>query len=175
MKTVHLLRHAKSSWKEEGLEDFDRPLGKRGRAAAVAIGAHLARESIVPDQILCSSARRTRETLDAIQAAAGAALPARFEKGLYLASAASLLRRLRRLNDTLSSVMLIGHNPGLEQLALALADAHGGDPELRRALATKFPTGGLAVIEADVARWADLLPSTGRLVAFTRPRDLTGG
>jgi len=172
MKTVYLLRHAKSSWKDELLDDLERPLGKRGRAAAMAVGLHLAQAGIVPDQVLCSSAKRTRETLEAVQSAAGAALPARFEKGLYLAEAPTLLRRLRRLNDSLASVMLIGHNPGLEQLALLLTDDAGGDQAARRRLTAKYPTAALAVIEADLLRWADLAPSTGRLATFIRPRDL---
>jgi phosphohistidine phosphatase len=169
-KTLYLLRHAKSSWKDETIEDLDRPLNKRGRAAAKAIGEYLARQKIVPAQVLCSSARRTRETLEGVQKALGDAVPARFEKGLYLADAAALLRRLRRLNDSFESVMLIGHNPGLERLALVLAAQHDDEP--RRQLQSKFPTGSLAVIETDVDRWADLKPGCGRIVAFVQARDL---
>jgi phosphohistidine phosphatase len=168
-KTLYLLRHGKSSWKDERIEDFDRPLNKRGRAAAKAMGEHLAKQKITPAQVLCSSAKRTRETLEGVQEALGAALPARFEKGIYMADEATLLRRLRRLNDSLASAMLIGHNPGLEQLALALAAEQ--DDELRRQLQLKFPTGSLAIIETDVDRWADLKPGCGRLTAFVRPRD----
>ena len=169
MKTLYLLRHAKSSRTAVTVEDFDRPLTKRGRAAATAMGAYMAKHNLSPAQVLCSSAKRTRETLERLQEALGP-VPARFEKGIYMAEAAALLRRVRRLNDTLASVMLIGHNPGLEQLALSLAT--GGDADLRRQIAAKFPTAGLAVIEADVDRWSDVKPGSSRLSAFVRPKDL---
>ena len=168
MKTLYLLRHAKSSWKGEGVEDFDRPLSKRGRAAAKAMGEYFARHRIAPAQVLCSPAKRTRETLERLQDGIGPAVPVRFEKIVYMADASALLRRLRRLNDSLASAMLVGHNPGLEQLALMLS-AEEGDG-LRRA--AKFPTGSLAVIETDVERWADVKPGCGRITAFTRARDL---
>jgi phosphohistidine phosphatase len=170
MKTLYLLRHAKSSWKNR-LEDFDRPLNKRGRDAAAAMGRLLAEKQIHPSQVLCSSSRRTRETLARIQDEMGTPIPARFEKGLYLADAAALLRRVKRLNDSLLSVMLIGHNPGLEQLALALAER--GDSVLSRQLAAKFPTGSLAVLESEVGRWGELQPGRAILTQFVRPRDLT--
>jgi phosphohistidine phosphatase len=170
MKTLYLLRHAKSSWKQDVLDDFDRPLNKRGRAAAVAIGRFLAEGGMLPSQVLCSSARRTRETLERLQEVLATPLPARFEKGLYLADAPSLLRRVKRLNDSLASVMLVGHNPGLEHLALLVAAE--GDETLRRELAAKFPTGGLAILEASVERWADLKPACARITVFVRARDL---
>jgi phosphohistidine phosphatase len=170
MKTLYLLRHAKSSWKEDVPEDFDRPLNKRGRAAATAVGRYLAEQRVAPSQVLCSSAKRTRETLERMQEGMGAALPARFEKGIYLAEAPTLLRRLKRLNDSLASAMLIGHNPGLERLALMLAA--DSDEILRRQLAAKFPTGALAVLDADIGRWADLAPGCAALTAFVRARDL---
>jgi phosphohistidine phosphatase len=169
-KTLYLLRHAKSSWKDESLDDFDRPLNKRGRRAAMALGTYLARASIAPAQVLCSSAKRTRETMDIIQAELKSVVPIRFEKGIYLADSPSLLRRLKRLNDSLSSVMLVGHNPGLERLALMLIAE--SDDAVRRTLANKFPTGSLAVIESDVGRWADLKPGCGRLGSFVKGRDL---
>jgi phosphohistidine phosphatase len=175
MKTVYLLRHAKSSWKDDSTEDFDRPLNKRGRAAATAMGGYLARRSITPAQVLCSSAKRARETMERLQAALGPAVPVRFEKGLYMADAPVLLRRLKRLNDSIASAMLVGHNPGLERLALLLAaDSEDPSTDARRTLETKFPTGSLAVIEADVDRWADLAPGCGRLTDFVRARDVDG-
>jgi phosphohistidine phosphatase len=170
MKTLYLLRHAKSSWKDDGLEDFDRPLSKRGRAAAKAMGEYLARHQIAPAQVLCSPAKRTRETLERLQDGIGPAVPVRFEKVIYMADAPALLRRLRRLNDSLPSAMLVGHNPGLEQLALILAAEQDGEP--RRQLQLKFPTGSLAVMETDVDRWADLKPGCGRITAFVRAKDL---
>lgn len=170
MRTVYLLRHAKSSWKDEALDDFDRPLAKRGRREAAALGAHLAAHRIAPAQVLCSPARRTRETLERIQDALGAPLPTRFERAIYMAEAPDLLRRLRRLSDTLASAMLVGHNPGLERLAAILASA--GDERLRRRMAEKFPTAALAVIVADIDHWADLQAGCGRIEAFVSARDL---
>jgi phosphohistidine phosphatase len=171
-KTLYLLRHAKSSWKDKALDDFDRPLNKRGRVAAKAIGEYMARHGIAPGQVLCSSAKRTRETMERVQEKVGGAVPVRFEKGIYMAEAPALLRRLKRLNDSLGSAMLVGHNPGLERLALLLAtDSEDG---LRSQLQAKFPTGSLAVIEAGVERWAELAPGCGRITALVRARDLVG-
>ncbi len=173
MKTIYLLRHAKSSWQDQEVEDINRPLTKRGRKAAKAMASHLAAQAIVPGQILCSPALRTRETLKQMEAKLDAAIPVRFEKGIYNADASSLLRRLRRLSDGLSSVMIIGHNPGLETLALMLAGE--GETTARDKLANKYPTGTLAVLTAPVAHWRDLAPESARLEAFVRPKDLPSG
>jgi phosphohistidine phosphatase len=110
MKRLYLLRHAKSSWKDTSLPDHDRPLAGRGRRAAKAIARHMREQGIEPDLVLCSSARRARETLDRMEPAVGT--PAvRVEPDLYAASARALLERLRSVLDTVESVMLIGHNP----------------------------------------------------------------
>lgn len=170
MKTVYLLRHAKSSWVDETLDDFERPLAKRGRHAAEAMAHYVAKKAITPQQILCSPAKRTQQTLECLQDVLGAAVPTRFEKPIYMASAGTLLRRLRRVSDGLESVMLVGHNPGLEQLAGILA--HGGDLSAHRLINSGFTAGALAVIEADVEHWADLRQGCGRLKAFIRPKDL---
>jgi len=170
MRTLYLLRHAKSSWKDP-LDDFERPLNKRGRAAATAMGRLLAEKGMHPSQVLCSSSRRTRETLARIQEELATPVPARFEKGLYLAESETLLRRVRRLNDSLQSVMLIGHNPGLHQFALLLAQ--GGEGAHHRQLAAKFPTGSLAVLESEISRWGEFRPGSAVLTEFVRPRDLS--
>jgi len=170
VRLLYILRHAKSSWEDETLEDFDRPLGRRGREAAAAMGTYLGVRNIRPALVLCSSARRTCETLERVQETLAATLPVRFERGLYLAEAAALLRRVRRLDDSLASVMLVGHNPGLHHLCLLLAG--DGDESLRRQLSLKFPTGSLAVIESDAERWNEVEPTACRLLAFVRARDL---
>lgn len=172
MKTIYLLRHAKSSWKDAKLDDFDRPLNKRGRRAAALMGQYLVTSGIEPAQILCSSAERTRETLGYLQEAIGTSIPTRFEKGIYEAEAADLLNRLRGLSEVLPSVMVIGHNPGMERLALMLA-ADGGTGPTR--MADKFPTGALAVLSADIDAWEQLAPEIARLDAFVCPRDLEAG
>lgn len=170
MKTLYLLRHAKSSWKKPARDDFERPLSKRGRRAAHLIGEYLGDRGIRPAQILCSPARRTRETCEHLESRFAAAVPVRLEKGIYLADAPALLRRLRRLSDSLPSVMVIGHNPGLERLALILIGA--GDVEARQRLESKFPTGALAVLTADIDQWRLLGPGCARLEVFVRPKDL---
>jgi phosphohistidine phosphatase len=170
MRTIYLLRHAKSSWRDETLADVDRPLSKRGRQAAKAMRDHLAEQRILPAQILCSPARRTRDTLTLVQEAFPAAVPVRFERGIYLADPQTLLRRLRRLSESLTSVMVVGHNPGLELLALMLSQ--GRDNDHRRDLAVKFPTCALAVLGSDADQWTEVRPGACDLTDFVIARDL---
>ena len=168
MKRLWLLRHAKSSWDDPGLPDPDRPLAPRGRRAAELLAAHLAASDLRPGVVLCSSSLRTRQTLAAILPALGDALQIRIERELYGAGAAQLLERLQRLPDRVSSAMLIGHNPGIQDLALALA---AGGPVLA-GLEDKFPTGALATLEVDVERWRDLDHGTATATALVTPRSL---
>ena len=167
MKRLYLLRHAKSSWKGTSLLDHDRPLAGRGRRAAKAIARHLRDQNLEPELVLCSTARRARETLDRIKPALGAPT-VELEHDLYAASADALLERLRRVPDTVESVMLIGHNPGLQELALDLARPLPTVSEL----ATKFPTAAVATLEFRASNWQELEHETGEIVAFVRPRDL---
>lgn len=169
MKTVYLLRHGKSSWKDRSLPDSDRPLNDRGRRAAALVGEYLHREEIRPGLILCSTARRARETLAGLQTVLGDGVPALVEEALYLAEPEALLRRLNGVDDSVPSVMVIGHNPGLQELTLVLA-GDGGDP--RNRIASKYPTAALAVLRAAVPRWRDLRPGGARLERFVRPKDL---
>jgi phosphohistidine phosphatase len=168
MRRVYLLRHAKSSWKDGSLADRERPLAGRGRKAARAMAGHLEDEGIRPDLVLCSPARRTRETLERIEDALGDGIEARFEDALYGATEATLLRCLNALPDEVDSVMLIGHNPGLEDLAMALASEGAELDRLRE----KFPTAALATIDLPADRWSAVERGRGELVAFVRPRDL---
>lgn len=170
MRQVLLLRHAKSSWDDPSLGDFDRPLNNRGRRNARAMATHLRKSGLRPAMVLCSAARRTRETYD-ILAPALEGIPVSFETELYEAAKHDLLERLRRLDDHLGSVLLIGHNPGLERLALALSNGLGETAPLAR-LAEKYPTGTLAILETGIAAWAALQDGTCRLTGFLRPADL---
>jgi phosphohistidine phosphatase len=171
VKAILLLRHAKSAWDDSRLADHDRPLSRRGEKAAQAVADHVVATGPRPDLILCSTATRTRQTLAAlVHRLATPAPPISLEKGLYLASAETLLGRLRDLADDVGSALMIGHNDGLWHLAEALA-GHG-DPALLAALRSKYPTGALASLRAPAERWRDLALGSAELVEFIRPREL---
>jgi len=170
MKTIFLLRHAKSSWDDTSRDDHDRPLNQRGERAAALVGQFLKQESLIPDLILCSSAKRTQETLARLQAIIGDDHPALIEPDLYLAAADVLFERLRKVGEDAASVMLIGHNPGLEDLAATLIAPKA--TALEEKLAAKFPTGGLAMIRLPGTRWRDIKRRSGSLELFVVPRDL---
>jgi phosphohistidine phosphatase len=170
-RQVWLLRHAKSSWSDPELADRERPLAPRGRRAARALARHAAGlPGGLPDLVLCSPALRTRETLEPLRKRLPEGARVRIERPLYLAGAARLLARLRRLPDAQRDVLLIGHDPGLHELALALVRL-GRSAALAR-LREKLPTGALVVLELDLARWRELAPGAARLATFVRPRDL---
>lgn len=169
-KRLILLRHAKSAWEDQDSADFDRPLSSRGRKAAPAIGAYLARAGYLPDLALCSSARRAAETLDLVIAGWPKQPVARKQKSLYLAMPREMLKRVQSAGNEISCVMLVGHNPGIADLAAWLC--HEGDAALRAALSRKFPTGAVAVIDFDVEDWREVDADTGRLAAFITPRQI---
>jgi phosphohistidine phosphatase len=164
-RRLYLLRHAKSSWKEPGLADHDRPLAPRGRRAAKAIGGHLREQGVEPELVLCSTARRARETLERIGLARHGA---HVELELYGAGAGALLARLHEVPAAVPSVMLIGHNPGLQELALLLSRSGPGVRELE----AKFPTAALATLALPRPGWNALDSGTAKLIDFVRPRDL---
>ena len=169
MRTLLLLRHAKSSWADLTVADHDRPLAPRGTRAAHQIESHLLREGIRPALVLCSSARRARETLSAVRPALSDSADVRIESDLYGADAATILQRLRGVDATVASVMIIGHNPGLELLAVDLAG--DGDGRALAQLRTKFPTGALATLEID-SDWALLNSGNAHLTGLVVPRQL---
>lgn len=173
MKTVYILRHAKSDQGDGSISDHDRPLNARGREVAPQMGAYLKAKGYKPDLVLCSTARRTVETCDLVRPSLGD-ITVTFEEGLYLAEAQAILGRLRRLDDALGSVMTIGHNPGLEELAddLSQSPKTPDEERLHRRLREKFPTCALAVIAVPVKRWREIKPGTGTLIDLMRPRDL---
>ncbi len=165
-KRLLLIRHAKSSWDDPALSDHERPLAPRGRKAAERIAEHLSRASHDLDLVLCSSARRTRETLERLATAFGDA-EVLVEDDLYGASASELIDRLHEVPEPVGSLAVIGHNPGIQDLTIELAT---NGPELERAR-TKFPTAAIAVLEFD-APWTELATGAARLVSFTVPKDL---
>jgi phosphohistidine phosphatase len=167
MKQLLLLRHAKSSWDEPDLVDHDRPLAPRGEHALTLIAEYLAREGVTPALVLCSSAQRTRDTLERIAAPLGEGVAVQIERGLYGASEQGLLERLRAVDDGVESLMLIGHNPGVAELARSLAGSGRNLADLRG----KYPTGALATLEFS-GRWADLQRGRAELTDFVTPKQL---
>ncbi|TFI58247.1 histidine phosphatase family protein [Sphingomonas parva] len=166
MKTLTLLRHAKSTWDDPVARDFDRPLNPRGRRAARTVGAEMRSLGLGFDRVLASPARRVMETLGEVEGAFGR-LGADYDERLYLASPTTLLDLVHATPDEVARLLLVGHNPGLEELALLLA----GDGALRSEVAVKYPTATLAEIAFDIP-WSEIAPGTGRLARFIRPRDL---
>jgi phosphohistidine phosphatase len=163
-----LLRHAKSSWDDPALADHDRPLAKRGRRAAEGVGEHLRDAGLRPGLVICSPSRRTRETLELLSLDGP---EVRLEDAVYEASERDLTGIVRGLPEAVESVLLIGHNPAMGDLAARLC---GQDrTEAAGRLREKFPTGALAVFETDKT-WRDLEPSGTRLVSFRTPRNPDG-
>ena len=172
MKKLYLLRHAKSAWDDPSLDDHDRPLAPRGRKAVKAMRKHIKKAGIRPDLILCSTAQRARETYQGVYGALNDS-PVTFDEGIYTFSSAPLLHRLQRLTDAVETVMLIGHNPALESLALSLCHPDGSAPLAYRSMTEKFPTAALADIDLEIASWKNTAPGCGVLRGFTRPKDVS--
>jgi phosphohistidine phosphatase len=171
MHMLHLLRHAKSSWKDAELADHDRPLNERGRQSARLLADHLRRAGVAPDLVLCSTALRTRQTLDFIMTAIKPPLVA-LEQRLYESGRSRLLQRLRLVGEEFGCVLLIAHNPGLHDLALALAAPSESD--ILERLRDKFPTAALASYRF-AGTWHDLAPQQAKLTAYVTPRSLGSG
>lgn len=177
MKTLLLLRHAKSSWAHPLLTDFDRPLAPRGEKAAPRMGAFIAAQGLIPDLVLCSGSARTRQTL-ALAAEQWPSKPnvqadkpdVHHDDDLYHATVPAMFAQLHAAPDDKTRLMMVGHNPGMEAFALQLVG--GGEPEDLRNLAHKYPSGALAVIAFKAAHWRDIGPGDGHLTLFKRPRDL---
>ncbi len=166
-RRLMLLRHAKSSWPASG-SDHERPLSRRGEHAAPLIGAWLA-EQAAPDLVLCSTARRARQTLSGLDAVA-AEVERHFEEALYVATAEALLARLRSLAEEMRHVLLIGHNPGLQALAAMLAEqANRG---LADRIASNFPSAALALFDLRLDAWSDLGPGAVAAATLVTPREL---
>ena len=166
MRRLLLLRHAKSA-RPEGVRDIDRPLSARGRQAAARIGAYLADEQLVPDRALVSAARRTRETWDLVKPRLGD-VSERFEPRIYEATADRLLAVVRETGSEVETLLMIGHNPGFEDLAKRLVGS--GERDAQKQLAQKYPTAALAVIGLAIEGWGDAAPCSGHLQRFVIPR-----
>ena len=166
MHTLYLLRHAKSSWVDQTLPDEDRPLAPRGRRDAKRIAPHLARLGVERELVLSSSALLTRETLELVRPALGASASVSLEAGLYAASSDVLLECIRAVPEAVDSVMLIGHNLGLQHLAVVLASEGA---ELAQ-LEAKFPTAALATLTVQTTPWSRLSRADALLSAYVVPK-----
>jgi len=174
LKTLHLLRHAKTIEGPLHGTDHARFLTPRGLKAAKTMAEHLKVTGFAVDKIFSSTARRTRETYEAIAPALGGATVA-FRDRLYLIDSSDLMDFIHGLPDKADSVLIIGHNPAFHHVALNLTKgAAGGNAEGLAALKEKFPTGALCSLQFDIAHWSDVKPGAGTLTAFVRPRDLDG-
>lgn len=167
MKRLSLLRHAKSEWDDPSLTDFQRPLNGRGREAARTMGREMQRLGLAFDCIVASPAARVTETIDGLEHSYGTLAPC-YDERVYLASVETLLEIVRATDNGCDTLLLVGHNPGMERLALLLS--RGG--ALHDKVAEKYPTGALAEIAFAVASWRDVRESGGTLERFLRPRDL---
>ena len=170
MKTLTLLRHAKSGWDDAVQRDFDRPLNPKGRRAAAIVGRHLRREGARFDHVIASPALRVQQTLDEVAGGYGQPIAPNWDRRIYLASAATLIDLIRELPDTAAAALLVGHNPGLEDLVLLLVP--DAAPGLRDAVEEKYPTASVAELRFAADRWADVAEGGATLHRFTRPRDL---
>jgi len=160
MKTLLILRHAKSAWDESGVPDHDRPLNKRGKRDAPRMGRVLRDEDLVPDLILSSTAKRARRTAQLAAEACGYEGEIEVDEGLYLAGPEDYLEALHGVPDQMERVMLVGHNPGLEELLEALTGE-----------AQALPTAALAEIELSIEHWQQVEAAEGRLVGLWLPRE----
>ena len=170
MKTLTLLRHAKSGWDDPVSRDFDRPLNPKGQRAAAMMGRHMKALGLDFDHVAASPAVRVKETLEHVGSGFGGDLAPAWDQRLYLASAATLLDLVRELPDGADRVLLTGHNPGLEELVLLLVPDDRNPA--RDDVEVKFPTASLAEMRFDVDSWEAVSPHKGELVRFVRPRDL---
>jgi phosphohistidine phosphatase len=170
MRRLMLLRHAKSDRSSLGTRDRDRPLDGRGKAAAPRIGAYMALHDLMPDRVLCSPARRTHDTWSLVAGAFAKPPAIEFDDRLYDASADTILDVVRKTGADIHSLLVIGHNPGLQDLAGLLIAS--GDVEARERLREKFPTAALLVIDFAFDDWRKLHRRAGRLDRFVTPRSL---
>jgi phosphohistidine phosphatase len=171
MKTLTLLRHAKSGWDDPVLRDFDRPLNGKGKRAAQLVGRNWRTLGLVYDHAVASPAVRVIETIEQVAAGYGDTLAPALDRRIYLASATTLLDLVHELPAGADHVLMVGHNPGLEDLVLMLVPDSDEQP-LRDDVEAKFPTASTAQLRFDVADWRDVAAGSATLALFVRPRDL---
>lgn len=171
MRRLILLRHAKSDWSDPDKPDRDRPLNDRGRATAPGVGQYMIRHRLLPDKALVSPAVRTRQTFRLVADAFERPPKETLDPRIYEAEAETLAEVIRQTPASVETLLLVGHNPGLQELALQLVGK--GRSETRRSLRDKMPTAALAVIEFDIDDWREVEPGSGRLERFVTPRAIS--
>jgi len=171
VKKLTLLRHAKSGWDDPVSRDFDRPLNDKGKRAARRIGRYLREHGLHFDHVVASPAIRVVETIEHLAEGMGELMAPAWDKRVYLASAVSLLDVIQEADDRYQSLLLVGHNPGLEDLVLMLVPDSATDAA-RDQIEEKFPTASIAEIEFPVERWEDVRANGGAISLFMRPRDI---
>jgi phosphohistidine phosphatase len=170
MLTLILLRHAKSSWHDPAIPDQDRPLNSRGVAAAPLMGRAMAKHGLDPDLVLCSPARRTRDTLALVLPQLKTEPQIVYEDDLYHATAAEMLALLQKVAPAASQVLMVGHNPELQSFALDLIGS--GPNHLKDRLESKLPTAGLVVLRFQAGAWSSVAINSGKLELLLTPRDV---
>lgn len=171
MKLLGLFRHAKSDWHDAKARDFDRGLNERGRKGAAVMGRHIVEHGVRWQRIIASPAVRVAETIELAEKASGREVPVIWDRRIYLASSVILAEVLHDLPDSVDKALMVGHNPGLEDLIFDLVPDDGTCP-LRAMVEEKFPTAAYAVLECAIDSWADLRDGCAKLVHLVRPRDL---
>ncbi len=172
MKTLTLLRHAKSGWDDPVTRDFDRPLNEKGKKAAWTMGRKAQELGVTAERLIASPAARVIQTLDAFFDGFGRVIEPVWDKRIYLASSSTLLDVIRETDATVEHLMLVGHNPGLEDLILDLVPDDGSSP-LRDIVEAKYPTACLTQLSFESADWRSLGPASGvHIDTLTRPRDV---
>lgn len=172
MLRLLILRHAKSDW-PSGYSDFDRPLAARGKIAAPMMGRYLKDEGLIPDLAIVSSAQRTVETWELVHPMLGETVPHRFEKRIYEAPYEHLVEVIKAVPDAVRTLLLVGHNPGSEELAEVMIGF--GDRFAAQRMYKKYPTAGLCVLDFDMAHWSEIAERSARLDRFVTPASLGHG
>lgn len=173
MKRLVTFRHAKSGWDQPAVRDFDRALNAKGKRAATIMGRHMRQVGLRFDHVIASPAVRVVETLDAMADGFGKRLSPAWERRAYLATPEALLELVQEAPDSAETVLLVGHNPGIEELVLLLStDAGEEEIATRDSVGEKYPTASFAELTFETDRWAEVNEGGGHLVRFVRPRDL---
>jgi phosphohistidine phosphatase len=170
VKTLVLMRHAKAVEKDDFVAEHDRALAPKGELDAALVGAFLRDHGLIPDRALCSTAARTHRTWQLVARALGREIPVELMREIYNAGSGGLYETIRRSGGSASVLALVGHNPGIHAVAVALCQS--GDEAELAAMREKFPTGSLAVLRFPGDSWAEIVPGTATLVRFVRPKEL---